>query len=234
MPYRNLNIDAIVKTSVKLQKRINERFPERGLAQVSGEVCHVVEKARQEGEWIRQPLWPIRIAVISLIAGLLLALSRAIFLFNIDHTPVNFVEFVQALEAGINDIIFIGAAIYFLVTIEKRVKRNRILKNLHELRSLAHVIDMHQLTKDPDPARAQAMTASSPPVSMTNFELTRYLDYCSEMLSLIGKVAALYIQDFDDAMVLSAVNEIEALTNSLSGKIWQKIMIIQAFQSYEG
>jgi hypothetical protein len=234
MPYRNLNIDAIVKTSVKLQKRIDERFSDRGLAQVSGEVCYVVEKARQEGEWIRQPLWPIRIAVISLIVGLLLALSRAIFLFNIDHTPVNFVEFVQALEAGINDIIFIGAAIYFLVTIEKRVKRNRILKNLHELRSLAHVIDMHQLTKDPDPARSQAMTASSPPVSMTNFELTRYLDYCSEMLSLIGKVAALYIQDFDDGMVLSAVNEIEDLTNSLSSKIWQKIMIIQAFQSYEG
>jgi poly-beta-hydroxyalkanoate depolymerase len=61
---------------------------------------------------------------------------------------------------------------------------------------------------------------------MSAYELTRYLDYCSEMLSLAGKVAALYAQNFPDAVVLAAVNEVETLTTGLSRKIWQKIMIL--------
>jgi hypothetical protein len=61
---------------------------------------------------------------------------------------------------------------------------------------------------------------------MSVFELSRYLDYCSEMLSLLSKSAALYIQDFDDPVTISTVNEIESLASGLSAKIWQKIMIL--------
>ncbi|MET0336210.1 MAG: hypothetical protein ABW063_00460, partial [Caulobacter sp.] len=56
--------------------------------------------------------------------------------------------------------------------------------------------------------------------------LMRYLDYCSEMLSLTGKLAALYMQNMRDPVIIEAVNEIEDLTTSLSRKIWQKIMIL--------
>ena len=51
---------------------------------------------------------------------------------------------------------------------------------------------------------------------MTPFELTRYLDYSGEMLALIGKIAALYAQNFEDTTTLVTVNEIEALTSALS------------------
>jgi hypothetical protein len=86
---------------------------------------------------------------------------------------------------------------------------------------------MHQLTKDPERMHVQGPdTRSSPKRTMTNFELNRYLDYCSEMLSLSGKIAALYVQDFPDAAVVAAVNDIEDLTSGLSRKIWQKIMIL--------
>jgi hypothetical protein len=135
------------------------------------------------------------------------------------------------LESAIYDILLIGAAIFFLVTIEGKVKRARAMKALHELRSIAHIIDMHQLTKDPERmlARSQA-TASSPKPRMTAFELSRYLDYCSEMLSLVGKIAALYIQHLDDGVALAAVNEIEALTTGLNSKIWQKLTILHSFE----
>ncbi len=230
MPYRSLNPTYIVKTAQILHKRINERFPERGLSRVCEELAQVAQKGVEQAEWISRPLWPIRIAVATLILSLFYLLTRALFLFNLNHPPNDFVEFVQALEAGINDIILIGAAIYFLITIETRVKRERILKALHELRSLAHIIDMHQLTKDPERLLNRATTASSPKEVMTAFELARYLDYCSEMLSLIGKIAALYIQDFEEPVALSTVNEIESLTNGLARKIWQKIMILQTLQ----
>ena len=133
------------------------------------------------------------------------------------------------LEAGINDLVLIGAAIFFLGTLEGRIKRRRALRALHELRSIAHIIDMHQLTKDPERTTGQTpATESSPTRRMTPLELGRYLDYCSEMLSLTGKVAALYVQQFDDSVALQAVNEIEDLTTGLSSKIWQKLMILSA------
>lgn len=46
------------------------------------------------------------------------------------------------------------------------------------------------------------------------------------MLSLTGKLAALYMQNMRDPVIIEAVNEIEDLTTSLSRKIWQKIMIL--------
>ena len=126
---------------------------------------------------------------------------------------------MQVLEAGINDLVLVGAAIFFLATLESRIKRRRALRALRELRSIAHIIDMHQLTKDPE--RTQPTERE-----MTAAALARYLDYCSEMLSLTGKVAALYVQNFEDGVALQAVNEIEDLTTGLSRKIWQKLTIV--------
>ena len=55
----------------------------------------------------------------------------------------------------------------------------------------------------------------------------RYLDYCSEMLSLSAKLAALYAEKLSDAIVVDTVGDIERLTSSLSAKIWQKITMVQ-------
>ena len=93
---------------------------------------------------------------------------------------------------------------------------------------LAHIIDMHQLTKDPERLLTPEQgTPSSPSRTFTKFELARYLDYCSEMLSVISKVAALYVQNFDDPVTLAAVNDVEQLTGSLSQKLWLKIDILE-------
>ncbi len=57
---------------------------------------------------------------------------------------------------------------------------------------MAHIVDMHQLTKDPEPLLLDGpSTPSSPERKLTPFELGRYLDYSSEMLSMISKTAAI-------------------------------------------
>ena len=87
---------------------------------------------------------------------------------------------------------------------------------------------MHQLTKDPSAVVSIAgNTASSPPRTLSRFEVTRYLDYCSEMLSLTAKVAVLFAQVFPDATVTETVSDIERIAAGLSQKIWQKIMILE-------
>jgi hypothetical protein len=55
----------------------------------------------------------------------------------------------------------------------------------------------------------------------------RYLDYCSEMLAVIGNLSAVYARHLDDAVVLDAVDAIESLTAAISQKIWQKIQVTQ-------
>ncbi len=114
------------------------------------------------------------------------------------------------------------------------VERIERLRAPNELRSLAHVVDMHQLTKDPEQFSPEHReTASSPVRPLTRYELARYLDDCSETLSLTSKVAALWAQRFEDAVVLGAVNEVEALTTGLSSKIWQKLSILDAARRTE-
>ncbi len=137
----------------------------------------------------------------------------------------------QGIEAAMNITVLVGAALFFAVSLEDRLKRRRVLKNLHGFRSLAHVVDMHQLTKDPSALMNRGpVTTTSPARPMSRFELTRYLDYCSEMLSLCGKLAALYAQSLPDPVVIDAVNDIEELTTNLSRKIWQKITILEAYE----
>ena len=117
-------------------------------------------------------------------------------------------EFVQAIDAAINDVVFLGIAVFFLVTVEVRLKRRRALATLHELRSVVHIVDMHQLTKDPERLLSgRGDTASSPTRTISAPKLGRYLDYCSELLSLASKVSALFAQHFTDPVVLAAVNE---------------------------
>ena len=225
--YRSLNPDKTLETIELLNRRIHERFPVAGLGQVCEELLAIATASKQRAEWISKPIHLLRISIGTILVLGLYALFYSISLMDISFKTLDIGEFVQMTEAAINDLVLIGAAIFFLVTIETRIKRVRALDALHELRTIAHVIDMHQLTKDPSKLTQRVIvTPSSPKEAMSAYELIRYLDYCSEMLSLTGKIAALYAQNFRDAVVLSAVNELENLTTSLSRKIWQKIMIV--------
>jgi hypothetical protein len=227
--YRSLDSEKILGTIETLSRRIGERFPGSGLNRVCEELLTIARESQRRTVWIAKPQKALRIItgalVVLIVSGLLFVLANASWPRN----GFDLVVLVQVSEAGLNVFLLLSAAILFLVTVETRIKRRRALKAIHELRALAHVIDMHQLTKDPERLMARrAATPSSPKQDLTEFELGRYLDYCSEMLSLIGKLAALYVQKFDDPVALAAVNEVEDLTTGLSRKIWQKIMIINS------
>jgi hypothetical protein len=226
--YRSLNAAHIVTTAELLGKRIAERFAGSGLSKVAAELLAEAQQASATAAWLAKPHRAIRT-----ISGLVIALMFAAAigsLFVINRRMELFSsasDYLQGVDAAINEAVLIGAATYFLLSWEARRKRSRALRALHVLRSLAHIIDMHQLTKDPDRMAApQLNTPSSPIRQLSPFELTRYLDYCAEMLSVISKIAALYVQEFDDPVTLAAVNEVEALSGSLSQKIWQKIVIL--------
>ena len=225
--YRSLDSEKIIGTIEQLCKRIDERFPDSGLSRVCSELLSVARESQKRSDWIAKPHKSLRLTIAVLVAVIIAALIFVVANSTLPKNGFDVVALVQVSEAGINVSILLSAAVLFLVTAEARIKRARALKAIHELRALAHVIDMHQLTKDPErllPTGPQ--TWSSPKQNLSASQLIRYLDYCSEMLSLIGKLAALYVQKFDDPVALGAVNEVEELTSGLSRKIWQKIMIL--------
>lgn len=196
----------------------------------------MVQRAQWIGRpvmWLRILTWGVCLAIVLLTLYTLLAIgvtSEDLNIANADENRVTAI--VTFTEAAINDVLLIGAAFFFIVTIERRYKRGRALKALHELRSIAHIIDMHQLTKDPHRVIAKPLFTGaglSPKLNMTAFQLRRYLDYCSEMLSLTGKIAAVYVQQFDDAVAMASASELEALTGGLSNKVWQKILILETY-----
>ncbi|TIT26665.1 MAG: hypothetical protein E5W76_34215, partial [Mesorhizobium sp.] len=137
------------------------------------------------------------------------------------------VQSVQGIEASLNMFILAIVGFLALIRTEERIKRKQVFRQLHGLRSLIHVIDMHQLTKDPATLSANFKPTSHSPARITNAaDLARYLDYCSEMLSITGKIAALFAQSVNDDVVIDGVNDVENLASNLSRKIWQKITLI--------
>lgn len=226
--YRSLDPDRTLETISLLHQRIEERFPNSKLGAVCQELVVLANDARNRVVEIARPSYWLRAiaGVLMLVFATLVALSVSSIDFK--QTSFNLVEIVQMTEALINDLIFISIACFFLFTFEKRLKRRRALLALHELRSIAHVIDMHQLTKDPSILSNPLIvsTPSSPVRELSLFELYRYLDYCTEMLSLTGKISAQYVQDFRDPILISTVNDLEGLTTALSQKIWQKIILL--------
>jgi hypothetical protein len=225
--YRALDANKLIATTEMLVQRIGERFPNAGLHQVSQQLLGTAQHVTLKSTTLARPILWVRVVNVLLAFVIIGTLTLALVQVELRTDGFGIFDFVQVLEAGINDVILIGAAIFFLFTVERRIKRSRALADLHELRSLAHVIDMHQLTKDPDRVlTVRRATASSPQHTLSAYDLGRYLDYCSEMLAIIGKLAALYVQNFDDSVVLASVDEIESLTNGLARKIWQKVMIL--------
>ncbi len=181
--FRQLAGGEIVETAERLRARINERFPDSGLSQVASELLGFASESAGLLDYLGRPLWAIRVGVGVILAGMAGVLIMTLASIGLPSGAGGPTEVLQAAEAAFSLLVFLGAVVLFLVTLETRLKRGKALRALHQLRSLAHVVDMHQLTKDPE--------------------------------------------RFNDPHTLAAVNDIESLTSGLSGKIWQKITLLE-------
>jgi hypothetical protein len=227
MTYRTLDAAKVAATLDTLRARVTERFPDSGLSRVCAEALAVAAATAARVQALQAPRLALRAAIWGLIGAGVLAQAALIIALHPERLAFELETFVPVLEPAVNLFILFGGGAWFLITLEERLKRADALAALHELRALAHVVDMHQLTKDPTILLSgHPRTAASPQRAMTEFELTRYLEYCAELLALIGKLAALYAERMRDPVVIEAVNDLETLCASLGRKIWQKIMII--------
>ena len=228
----------LVRTIKELEKRILADFGERGLTWVCRELCSAAEKARERGIRLRRPNWPLRavpFAATALVVYLTVMISSSIAIVDAKIDKViqqDIRDLLKALQNLMNHaalpialaipLPFVLATFAFIGNLEGRWKRKRALRYLHELRSIIHVIDMHQLPKDP-----HGVPDGTDPDFISGERLIKYLDYCSELLSMSAKVAALYAESSRDAVVIATVSDLGQITSNLSSAIWQKINIVE-------
>jgi hypothetical protein len=171
-----------------------------------------------------------RVAIVLLVVLIVVAVASAVRTGTAQVGPTRVVDWLQFVESGVNDVVFAGVAIYFLMNVPNRVRRRRTLETLHRLRSLAHIVDMHQMSKSPEKLLPTSDSSQTGSGSLSRAELGRYYDYCSELLTIVSKAAALCADQSTDPVVLDTVSEIEVLTTGMSRKIWQKVSLLHLAQ----
>ena len=225
--YERLDAGEILRTAERLEQRIRERFPDASLSKLAARLAEITRESITEVDRLRRPNIPLRIGVSLLLLAGLSVLAIAVRHLHVNFQVTAFAELMQATEATLGILFFLSTGVFFFFKLEDRLKRDRTLRMVHKLRTVAHIVDMHQLTKDPEAILMGAPpTASSPQRTLSEIELRRYLDYSCELLALVGKVGALYAEGLADPVILDAVDDLEDLTAGLIGKIWQKLVIM--------
>jgi hypothetical protein len=221
-----------------LGERIDQYLPRHpGLRSVTEELGRLVDglldRERGAPRRRRAVMWVSRVLIAVVLVTVVLTVGAAVRDAIGAQGALHAFEWLPVLDSGISDLVFAGIAIWFLLSLAGRLVRNELLRRLHRLRSLAHIIDMHQMSKDPA-ALLPDTEAATPagrdeisPRSLSVRDYGIYLDYCSELLSLTAKAAALCAEESTDALVLDTVSEIETLTTGMSRKIWQKISLLR-------
>lgn len=227
MSVTQIDPDKLIETMSLLSQRIKERFPDSSIHQVSVQLLKIAHQARRRTKEVAQPIYLLRSISLFLMALIILVVFAGIFaVFDQGIATLSFLDVAHGFQVVISDFVYIAISLIFIYSLEVRMKRRKAMVAFSELRNLAHVIDAIQLNKSPSLLYGQEYkTASSPVSTMSKYEVERYLDYCSEMLSIVGKVSILYLQALDDHVTLNVVNEIENLTTGLSNKIWQKSIL---------
>ena len=187
--FQDLIPQEITATIKQLTERIQRRFPDSSLSQIGLRLLQISQNASERARQMERPHVLLRTLGGCAIALIIVALATELFA-GINNWGI------EVIDSTMNVIVLGGVAVFFCLSLETRYKRKQALAAIHELRAVAHIIDMHQLTKDPErvveqPSSHALSLALGDKEMLTRFELVRYLDYCSEMLSLTGKVAAL-------------------------------------------
>jgi hypothetical protein len=173
--YERLDALEILRTAERLGQRISERFPGASLSKLAARLVEITRDSITEVARLRRPNVLLRIGV-----GMLLLVGFAVLVLALPQLHVNYQvnaisELMQTIEATLGILFFLGTGVFFFVKLEDRLKRGRTLRVVHNLRTVAHIVDMHQLTKDPEAIlMGLPPTASSPERTLSEFELRRY------------------------------------------------------------
>jgi hypothetical protein len=213
----------IIETAENLARRIGERLPGSSLAALAVELVRIAHVTDEQARQARRPIHAIRAVSFLAIGACLVLLS---FIMVHVHARWEFgtiTELFEATDAGFNLLALLAGGMWFLATLEARLKRKRALGSIEELREFIHVIDVTQLYYTPELFNSEAQRSHS----ALKFDHT-YLLFCTQMLAVIGNLAPLYTRGAAGDSILRAVADIELLANATTAKLQSKAESVRA------
>ena len=123
MGNETLHVGGVIKTVEQLRLRILDRFEDSSLGKVCGTLLKIARRTDARIAWIERPRWGYRILVGIFLIVAVTGLVYAVCCAEIPDDRLGLADLVQMGESALNNLIYIGAAIVFLVSIETRAKR---------------------------------------------------------------------------------------------------------------
>src|SRR5947208_2229416 len=123
----------IIETAENLVQRIGQRLPGSSLSCLAVELAGIARATDQRAQEARRPILAIRFASVTATGLSLLGLW---YLVDRIHTRWEFgtiTELFEATDAGFNLLVILAGALWFLITLEARLKRKRALGSIEEL-----------------------------------------------------------------------------------------------------
>ena len=232
----SLQAEKIEKAIDDLEQGIKEMLPGRKIVDICQDLKEVIGEAKKKSSrkssqsFTRKKFLKLFfIATLILLATFFITLGLSYFLKAISTSlgrSIGLEEGLQLTDTAITLLLPSIAYIFYRLKDNIKTYRSAVLQDLHKLRMLSHIIDVKQLNKTPDWLDWKEKQKKHERI-LNRSEKAFYLEFCSQMQSLIGKIAVLYIRDVNDPALITAVNEIETLTTGLSRKTWQKLMLMQ-------
>jgi hypothetical protein len=207
----------IIQTAENLALRVCEGLPESTLAGLAVELARVARATEERTRQASRPIYALRAASLLAIGASLSGLWYLVVHIHARWEFGTIPEVFESADAGFNLVLLLAGALWFLITLEARVKRKRALTFLGELREFIHVIDVTQLYYTPDLYKvAPAASRSS-----LNLDYT-YLLFCTQMLAVISNLAPLYTRGSAGDSIWRAAADVEMLSNAIGIKLTSK------------
>ena len=212
----------IIQTAEHLARRVSSRFPESSLAGLAADLVEIARETDERASLARNPNHLIRslgwLAGVIALLGLWYLFSHIkTHLINANLEFESITDLFEAADAGFNILIALAGALWFLVTIEVRVKRKQALEHIGELLEFVQLIDVTQLYYTPELYKSNL----PPDTPKARFDHT-YLLFCNEMLAVIGNLAPLYTRGNMDDAVWRATSDVVMLANAIEGRLFAK------------
>ena len=212
----------IIQTAENLAHRVSVKFPESTLVGLTADLAEIARVTDERARRARRPNRLIRgtgrLASVLCILGLWYIVDHIqTHLLNAHLEFGNISDLFEAADAGFNMLVGLAGILWFLVTIEARVKRKQALAHIGELLEFIQLIDVTQLYYTPELYKSSA----SPDSTRLRFDHT-YLLFCNEMLGVIGNLAPLYTRGNMDDSVWRATSDVVMLANAIQGRLFAK------------
>jgi len=219
----------LIEAAERLDQAVRERLPNTHLAKLSGEILTIARETARRVKEAQRPIFRIRIlsalALGTAVVGIVFIARHVQYRAEVENVS----EVLEGIDAGFNILILLGGMLLYLTTLESRIKKRRVMENLHELKELLHLVDMNQLAHPPQ-LFANTSTDPTQAVGRDSFYLIAHI----RMFSLIGNLAAAYSQNVKDDSVLRMAGHIETMASGYTEKLWEMSNLLLQLASQAG